>query len=1129
MNPSINGPFGSFGLKLNKTEANFGVSKKWAFLGLLVAVIFGALMCHGAGALTIQQKVEAFGLNGCYINGAFIAKPATIKVGDLNSYTDLFSGNYTGEMRMVQNSRSGYNSFSVDCKTLLGTYVLPDRGLPTGRIAAEDEVVKKDLLTKMGYEQEISGDICYHFPLSVDAVDSYARNIHYNYKSQSICAASDDTPASRANLYLTETADDDYSNLVPGYPNPVKINIERDGVKVKVIRKLWSKSFKYNNNATFGALIAAIKSYLIEIYGNEPVVIESINEDVGKTEWTYAYDIAANIGPFPAEDTFAAEWTTGTGVSNALRALNQLYEVNNLSELELTAEEKKTLYADYLKNHYKLEIKMKDEVLAVDAAAANYEELTNSSSGKSCWMRASVDDEVNASSTNVSVEGGYINTTKGWRVLAGELGADVVCDEEVFARTSSGVNPEGVGKDKGSCVGSGAAKSLGWVLCPALDLMTNAVKSMYDDYIREALRIEPKLFLGDKTGTNYTLNAWTFFRGIANIAFIVLLLMVILSQITGVGIDNYGIKRILPKLIIMAVLVNLSYYLCVVMVDLSNIIGRDIQNLFDSISVALPDSIGVNATTVPLDGVGTGMTAVGILVLIVGFGAVVINPAILVSLLVSAAGVLISILFLFILLSIREAAIVVLTVISPVAFACYILPNTKKIFDVWLKGGQGLLLVYPICGLMVGGGNYVSRLLLSVGGVDGGFFIAFAAMVIGIAPIFFIPALLKNSFVALGNIGAKISGIGEKVRTGTDRRIRSSEPYKGLQERGMRRKTRITAGVDAKGREKELSGFGRLMRGGRRNIARSRLRHLQNLETRRREDDVMETGFAANVAGIEAKVDAQRDANAEAMLNYGKVFYEVEDENGKRHARAVNPGSVSSVSAYHVTALKKYHNATTEEGRVNALAEVRAAQKILSRTDGGRGEVQRNLTNAVIDGYGSGTRAAATHLQNNFGDIYKAKNRGANKLITDLASGVSEREITSSAGKGSYELAGADKYDQASLVGADDLALKGMANAVDRIQRRMTSGQEVSDEEKTQAEQVRNTAAKAIEMYNAGRISIKPEALTYIESIAGMKAEKVGGGASTVGSVRGTESGKAAMGETLREGETVSPRREGAD
>lgn len=68
-------------------------------------------------------------------------------------------------------------------------------------------------------------------------------------------------------------------------------------------------------------------------------------------------------------------------------------------------------------------------------------------------------------------------------------------------------------------------------------------------------------------------------RNYANVAFIVVFLIIIFSQVSNVGINNYGIKRMLPKLLIAAILVNISFYVCAIMVDLSNLLGAGLVEL----------------------------------------------------------------------------------------------------------------------------------------------------------------------------------------------------------------------------------------------------------------------------------------------------------------------------------------------------------------------------------------------------------------------------------------------------------------------------------------------------------------------------------------------------------------------
>ena len=451
----------------------------------------------------------------------------------------------------------------------------------------------------------------------------------------------------------------------------------------------------------------------------------------------------------------------------------------------------------------------------------------------------------------------------------------VTTQGSVYADSSIDEVDESVQTDKDdddvTCMNSGAGKSLGWILCPVLDLLTNTAEKTYNSIIKPSMNIESDLFDQSKAGAG-THSAWSVFQGIANVAFVVLFMVVIVSQVTGIGINNYGIKKILPKLIVVAILVNISWYICVIATDVSNIIGNSIQELFEHLPTGGGEAASITLATVSggerainIAAKGT-LNAVAILGAVAGIGAIIINPAILLSLLISALGVVISVFTLFILLSARQALVVVLTVVSPVAIVCFMLPNTKKIFDRWLKISEGMLLVYPICGLLVGGGDYVSRLLLTLAN-QGGFFIVLTAMIVGIVPIFFIPTVLKKSFAAAGDIGAKISGYGQKVRGGAQSSVRNSEAYKRAQ-------TRMNAGINRKG---DMTAGGKL----RTNLAKSRFGKAVGLDAKMNrsladargqflKDKVLDQkakgmagdGFAA------ALIDQQKAAEKEEMLQY---------------------------------------------------------------------------------------------------------------------------------------------------------------------------------------------------------------------------------------------------------------------
>ena len=432
-----------------------------------------------------------------------------------------------------------------------------------------------------------------------------------------------------------------------------------------------------------------------------------------------------------------------------------------------------------------------------------------------------------------------------------------------------------VTSDKSKCLSGGGARALGWIICPVLEWIGKASNQIYNDLIVDALKVDAKLFTDEgreELENSGTRIAWETFRNVANTGFVLMLLVVIFSQLTGVGINNYGIKKILPKLIIAAILVNLSYLICLIAMDLSNILGGGFQAVFDSLGNKLEvanvkigdEELNTAAAT------ATGLTGVGVLIaLIAGGAAVYANPAILLTLFVSAIGLIIAIFFLFMLLAVREAAIVVLVVVSPIVIVLYSLPNTKKIFDRWLRFFGGLLLVFPICSLLVGAGNYVSKLLMTEGMMGkGGFFSAFTAMIVSIVPIFLIPTVLKGSFSAMGKIGARLTELGGRARRAGVGAMRGTDVYKNAQERGLERKTRIRAGVDTEGRARKLSGIGRFFRGGNRNIARSRAQYLKNQDMDMRTESLMGVGFEAATIGQEKRAVGDEIANYMMLINH---------------------------------------------------------------------------------------------------------------------------------------------------------------------------------------------------------------------------------------------------------------------
>ena len=260
-------------------------------------------------------------------------------------------------------------------------------------------------------------------------------------------------------------------------------------------------------------------------------------------------------------------------------------------------------------------------------------------------------------------------------------------------------------KDKNSC----AIEWVGWIVCPIIRASTGVVVTLYNFMQTNFLNIKSDQLFSNSGKGQEAFKHWVTFRDIANIFFVIMIAIIIFSQVTGVGISNYGIKKMLPKIIIYAILVNISWYIVVIAIDISNIVG---STLFKWLSNDgnWSFSSDVQKETSPVEGILTGTVATGALIA-AGVTAALVGGATILLFIASAALAVVMTVFI---LMIREAAVIVLVVTSPLAFVAGLLPNTEGLFKKWIKLTKNMLMIYPICSLIVGGALFVSNLLYGV-------------------------------------------------------------------------------------------------------------------------------------------------------------------------------------------------------------------------------------------------------------------------------------------------------------------------------------------------------------------------------------------------------------------------------
>ena len=381
--------------------------------------------------------------------------------------------------------------------------------------------------------------------------------------------------------------------------------------------------------------------------------------------------------------------------------------------------------------------------------------------------------------------------------------------EEIPDSEGGGEDGEDGDEEDDPCYSNSGA--MGWIMCPIISGASDALQDLYEDVLQDFLQIDPALLSSEDQGTY---EAWNIFRNLANVALIIIFLVVIISQLTGYGINNYGIKKMLPRLVVLAILINLSYVACQLLVDLSNIIGASLHAFLNSIADGLHSSITING-----EPAGTGaanlLTAIlgvgGAAVLGVGIATGLIGWAIIIPILVAVVAAVLAVVFMFILLGIRQAVIVLLVALSPILIVLYILPNTQNVAKRGLNLFTGLLMMFPLAGLLIGGCHLASAILLTsaTGASTYDWLIQILAVLLLVVPFFLLPWLVKSTFAAadslMGKVVARGQGITGNLRGRAREGMSNSERARLAETRRMERRSVRLQGLRQRSSQKNVN------------------------------------------------------------------------------------------------------------------------------------------------------------------------------------------------------------------------------------------------------------------------------------------------------------------------------------
>jgi len=291
-------------------------------------------------------------------------------------------------------------------------------------------------------------------------------------------------------------------------------------------------------------------------------------------------------------------------------------------------------------------------------------------------------------------------------------------------------------------------QGIGWFICPVSNLLADGIDFMYSA-LQEFLKTKPLETTNQNSGIYL---AWVIMRNISNVAFIVAFLVIIYSQLTSVGISNYGVKKMLPRLVIAAVLVNLSFTFCAVLLDLSNVTGYAFQDAFMGIKNTI-STVGENTSTWTWSEVISTALSNGALAI----GAITFTTELLPMLVPAATLAGLTLLLILLIMAARQALIIILIIISPLAFVCYLLPGTEKWFKKWRDSFLTMLVFFPAFSVVFGGAQLAGILIIQNASGPNGAIMHVLGMLVQIIPLAITPLIMKFSGGVLGKFAGFVN------------------------------------------------------------------------------------------------------------------------------------------------------------------------------------------------------------------------------------------------------------------------------------------------------------------------------------------------------------------------------------
>jgi hypothetical protein len=281
----------------------------------------------------------------------------------------------------------------------------------------------------------------------------------------------------------------------------------------------------------------------------------------------------------------------------------------------------------------------------------------------------------------------------------------------------------------------------------------------------------------------------------------------------------YTIRKVLPRLLIAAVAIQLSWSLCLFAISLNNDIARGLEGLIYAPFGGIHTFVSLGSLVQAQGGNAAAFSGTAVFGAVAAGGAYfAVGSGSLVGIFALAATAALGILIALVTLVMRRAILIFLIVVSPLAIVAWVLPGTERLWKLWWESFSKLLIMYPLILLLIAAGRLFAYVSVNSGQHE---LLAFILVIIGFfGPLFMIPATFKlagSAFTAVsGAVNSRNKGVFDRL---SNARAKQAETNRGNFMAGQRfndhRFNPITKGFNAAGRHAAAGLGGRFGYGSR--------------------------------------------------------------------------------------------------------------------------------------------------------------------------------------------------------------------------------------------------------------------------------------------------------------------------